>query len=772
MEILVWIMITFSMSLFLRETAGKKERMIYTILGCVSGAAVSFFLRFAVHVNHISLWLALSYVFIAVQANYTLRLSILEKGKRKEAAVLALKTMAGGLILVVFFYNLAIGNIGAGAGTDNLPPVTAMRATCMILAGTLLWLYGGRAAIRFPNTARVVLAAILAVSPAILFLTAELCWNSALMEMNFSKIMINVIIYALLEVFAVNLWQKRMRGLTLLYVLIWIAGTANHFVLQFRGQPIIAADIFAAETAFSVAAGYTYKMDNGMSMSFLIVYFMAALTGAAAVRADALECPGCFQWKVAGRTFSLKRSVIRRCVCCLAAAGILTGWINSCDFAEKYHIVINFWEQKQTYQSAGIAPGFITYLQKMKVKAPEGYSSEKVNAILDPYMDKKTAESSTASQVKPTIIAIMNESFSDLSVLGPLECVDEQLSFLRSLKNDPNIVEYGWNYVSTLGGGTSTTEFEFLTGNSISNTNGINPYADFRFDNVPNMAWQLKEQGYKTIALHPEAPANWRRNSVYPAMGFDEFLSMDYFKDAERTVWNRVSDLGNYKKLIEVYEKQTGPAFLFNVTMQNHGGYEIDAIEENKKVSVDDEYSQYTDFQAYQSLINESDKGLQYLIHYFETADKPVIICFFGDHQPWLNNEFEDRLRAAGRTELDTDLSVEEKSYTVPYFIWSNFKTEEDLAIQNTDGIDIVSTNYLGTLVQKYAGLELSSYDAYRMEQRADMPVLNFCGYYTAEHEWHYIGENTKYQPWLNRYALIQYNALFDRRKDMRYYLP
>ncbi len=115
---------------------------------------------------------------------------------------------------------------------------------------------------------------------------------------------------------------------------------------------------------------------------------------------------------------------------------------------------------------------------------------------------------------------------------------------------------------------------------------------------------------------------------------------------------------------------------------------------------------------------------------------------------------------------------MEEKSYTVPYFIWSNFKTEEDLAIQNTDGIDIVSTNYLGTLVQKYAGLELSSYDAYRMEQRADMPVLNFCGYYTAEHEWHYIGENTKYQPWLNRYALIQYNALFDRRKDMRYYLP
>ena len=64
----------------------------------------------------------------------------------------------------------------------------------------------------------------------------------------------------------------------------------------------------------------------------------------------------------------------------------------------------------------------------------------------------------------------------------------------------------------------------------------------------------LKEQGYHTIAMHPENPENWRRSVVYPKLGFDEFLSISSFEDSERTVWNRVSDLGDYQKLIEVYE--------------------------------------------------------------------------------------------------------------------------------------------------------------------------------------------------------------------------
>ncbi len=76
----------------------------------------------------------------------------------------------------------------------------------------------------------------------------------------------------------------------------------------------------------------------------------------------------------------------------------------------------------------------------------------------------------------------------------------------------------------------------------------------------------------------------------------------------------------------------------------------------------------------YESLIAKSDQALSYLISYFEQVDRPVLICFFGDHQPALNGDFENALRNPGE-DMDTDLTMTEKIYTVPYFIWSNYRS-------------------------------------------------------------------------------------------------
>lgn len=223
------------------------------------------------------------------------------------------------------------------------------------------------------------------------------------------------------------------------------------------------------------------------------------------------------------------------------------------------------------------------------------------------------------------------------------------LAFLHSLKDDPHTLEFGWNYVSTRGGGTSTTEFEYLTGDSMAFTNGINPYSSFNFTDVPSMVSILKAQGYHTIAMHPENPNNWRRSLVYPNLGFDEFYSISAFEDKERTVWNRVSDLEDYQKLIEIYEEQTGPSFIFNVTMQNHGGYDgLSELKPEEIVDVDEAYAEYPDFQMYESLVTKSDRALAYLIHYFEQVDQRVILCFFGDHQLALNGDMEWALCESG----------------------------------------------------------------------------------------------------------------------------
>ena len=663
-------------------------------------------------------------------------------------------------ILAFYYVNLSRDVIGVTKIANQFPPVSTGMADLMILAATAIWIYGTDVLRRFPECARALYWIFLAITPFLAFFLEELCWNPSVTGISLLNGELNVLIYLILEVLFVCLMQKGMLGLQALYIFAWLVGALNYYLLKFRGQPFLATDIFALRTAMSVAGQYTFEVAEELAFTFLILYFLFTCMWA-------LGKMDIFQ-KRTGK----KRILIKGCGA-IGAAAALFFWIGSYDFPDTYNIGIDFWWQANTYQATGFAPAFISFWQRMKISKPDGYTEQSAEQIFDEYgaaeAPAETEKKDTGEQ--PMIITIMNESFSDLSVLGPLACTEDDLSFFHSLKDDPHIIEYGWDYVSTRGGGTSTTEFEYLTGDSMTYTNGINPYSSFDFTNVLSMVSILKEQGYHTIAMHPENPENWRRSVVYPKLGFDEFLSISSFEDSERTVWNRVSDLGDYQKLIEVYEAQTEPTFIFNVTMQNHGGYDgIGELKPEEIVDVDEEYSGYSDLQMYESLIAKSDQALSYLISYFEQVDRPVLICFFGDHQPALNGDFENALREAGRGDTDTDLTMTEKIYTVPYFIWSNYEIPEDYSMKNSRGEDVVSTNYLGTLVRKYAGLELSAYDRYRMNQREQIPVFNFAGYMTADGDWYDLWAENDYKEWIERYRTVQYYALFDKKRNGKYF--
>lgn len=131
-------------------------------------------------------------------------------------------------------------------------------------------------------------------------------------------------------------------------------------------------------------------------------------------------------------------------------------WIGSYDFPDTYNIGLDFYRQVTTYQTTGFVPAFISFWQRMKISKPDGYMEQSAEQIFNEYGAAETEKKDNGEQ--PMIITIMNESFSDLSVLGPLACTEDDLSFFHSLKDDPHTIEYGWDYVSTRVGGTSTTE--------------------------------------------------------------------------------------------------------------------------------------------------------------------------------------------------------------------------------------------------------------------------------------------------------------------------
>ena len=156
---------------------------------------------------------------------------------------------------------------------------------------------------------------------------------------------------------------------------------------------------------------------------------------------------------------------------------------------------------------------------------------------------------------------------------------------------------------------------------------------------------------------------------------------------------------------------------------------------------------------------------MEYLISYFQSVDDPVEIVFFGDHQPSLNTNFYKGLNGKGLSGLTEDEL--ENLYTVPFFIWTNYETE-------TEEVPITSLNYLSTMALERAGIALPSYNQFLADMQQTIPAINSRGYYSVssgcfKHLEEAVGEEAE---WIDRYQILQYNNMFDKKKQSSVFFP
>ena len=110
---------------------------------------------------------------------------------------------------------------------------------------------------------------------------------------------------------------------------------------------------------------------------------------------------------------------------------------------------------------------------------------------------------------KPNIILVMNESLADFSQIGDVNFSQDPLPFIHSLREN---TVYGIDYVSVFGAGTSNSEFEAMTGNTMSFfPSGCNVYQQFMHDKTFSISSYLKSLGYSCDAIHPSSGNNWNR---------------------------------------------------------------------------------------------------------------------------------------------------------------------------------------------------------------------------------------------------------------------
>lgn len=259
--------------------------------------------------------------------------------------------------------------------------------------------------------------------------------------------------------------------------------------------------------------------------------------------------------------------------------------------------------------------------------------------------------------------------------------------------------------------------------------------------------------------MHPYYETGWSRNKVYPMMGFDEMHFISDF-NKNKTLRAYITDEELYDKIIQRFEnkEEAEKLFIMSVTMQNHGGYTEFYPDLMHTVQMTNGY--YSDVNQYLTIVNESDKALEKLISYFEGVDEKVEIVFFGDHQPGLNSEFYRQLNGKGLSGLS--LKQLEDLFTVPFFIWTNYESEEK-------EVELTSLNFLSTMALEKADIELPAYNKFLKQLMESVPAMNSRAYYSKQYGvFRHYGDSaaSPEENVLRQYEILQYNNIFDKDKS------
>lgn len=508
--------------------------------------------------------------------------------------------------------------------------------------------------------------------------------------------------------------------------IVLLLATANHFVYTFRGTELNFIDFFSIRTAANVVSNYHFDIMQPMIYSW-IIYLLLIYT------LWGISFP-----KIARKSICY---IIPLCVFGLCAAFFF-------GFSGRVQVLHFF--NNGTYNN-GYILNFALTIHEVFVEKPDNYSPDCAEQISKTY----STETASDNQQFPNIIVIMDESYSDLSVLGSAVNTDSEISpFISSLEE--NTIK-GYALTSAFGGRTANAEFEFLTGMTMGFLpDGSIAFQQFIHDKNYSIISQLKSMGYHTVAMHPYLSNGWMRNTVWPKLGFDTCVFLDEFPQ-ENLLRNLVSDQEMIDFIIDAYENRDSesPLFLFGVTMQNHSGYDYIGDDFETTVHLEGYNGDYPDAEQYLSLIHSTDRAIENLITYFETVEEPVVVLFYGDHLPALNQHFYEELHGGPFNSLDEQML----QYKIPFFVWTNYEIEERF-------VECTSLNYLSTYVYESAGLSLPGYNQFLKEMEKQIPAINMLGYYSVSEECFLPinrAEATELE-WLNDYKVLQYNALFDEK--------
>lgn len=537
---------------------------------------------------------------------------------------------------------------------------------------------------------------------------SSLCQNPLTILLNYLPVLVLILFFYLLI-------NNAFWGCAAASCIISVASYVNLLKIEGRDDVFVPADIFLFREAFAAATEYNLNMHWKWIFIIVIYTVLLCLLGVF-IRIEKIE---------------LKKRGIAGIGLCVITFLLMKNVYSSSDLyysfpvAETYNIPMRF-------NTLGFNYSFLHNFNLYPVEKPEGYNKKTVQKWEEEHLGKEQEQ-----EVKPNVIMVMCEAFSDLA--------NEDVFLWESEEQNP-IHEYnkiansdraiaGHIVVSNIYAGTANTEFDVLTGMP-TNMIAENTTSAFRVVNrdTKSVASLLRENGYRTTLIHPGDSWFYNRDNVYHHFGVDNRIFNERF-DLENDIWGSyVSDEAFLREVKKVIEAETAPFFMYGVTIQNHQSYSYyKYVDETSKVPVSKEISDQAMelLSVYLRGTRDSSKMLLGLTEYIDSLEEPTILVFFGDHLPNLgaeNGAYRELGLSIGKT--DTVQSIID-TYTTPYLIYGNTSYCQKLDFEalekslNLPKNGTFSDIYLGATVLEMLGYTgQDAYFDFLSYARRELPVF------------------------------------------------
>lgn len=475
------------------------------------------------------------------------------------------------------------------------------------------------------------------------------------------------------------LLKRRVFYISLVSSIWLIMGIVNRVLLETRVTPFNASDLKLIDTAATIIDQYF--------TTFLIVITLVAL--AVVILIIVLLF-------IKGPKIDYKINYWKNLI--IIGVSILVCMISLNIAKETGFLAKKFTNLTHAYNEYGFVYCFGSGLFNTGVKKPSDYSQDKIDEILKkiedekgnfPFQDEETGKVTR----KPNIIFLQLESFFDINKASNIEFSSDPIPNFNRLKSE---FTSGYLNVFNVGYGTCNTEFEIITSMNLDDFGpGEIPYKSVLKSTVcESVAFDLKEYGYITHAIHNNDATFYSRKAVFPNIGFDTFTSIEYMNIEEYTYEGWAKDKYLTEEILKAMKMSDDPDYIYTISVQGHGSYPTSKVLENPPITIlsgVEDAGRRNAIEYYANQIHEMDEFIVELINALEEFGEDTVLVMYGDHLPGLG--FSENDLANGSI------------YQTEYVIWNNFgleKQDEDIETFQLSPKVLKSLNMTAGVINQY----------------------------------------------------------------------